>query len=167
MAARTPAGQVERQGDAVLLVFDRTLPAPVPQVWHALTDPHELARWFGRWSGDPSTGEVELVMADEGAPQGERVLIDACEPPTRLAVTLPGPEGAWPLSLALADDAGTTRLRFVHRLAEPVDASSIGPGWHYYLDRLSAVVTGAPLPEDFDEYLPGLAAAYDVPTLRT
>ena len=42
----------------------------------------------------------------------------------------------------LCTQAGATTLVFVQRLAEPYDASSIGPGWHYYLDRLDAVVAG-------------------------
>lgn len=54
----------------------------------------------------------------------------------------------------------TTTLTFSHRLAEPHDATDIGPGWHWYLDRLAAVVADQPAPDDFDAYLTGLAGAY-------
>ncbi len=151
--ATSGLGRLERGPDGVRLVFERTLAAPVPRVWSALTDNTDLARWIGRWSGDPSTGAVDLLMdAEEGAP-GERVTIDACEPPHLLALTVPGPEGPWPLRLSLAGSAdGTTLLRFEHALAEPVDATSIGPGWQYYLDRLDAVVAGAEVPRSWEPY---------------
>jgi uncharacterized protein YndB with AHSA1/START domain len=163
MSATTPVGRVVRDADGALLVYDRTLDAPVDRVWAAVTAPDELERWFGRWTGDPASGEVALVMTAEGQTEPERVTVSACEPPTHLAVVTQGPDGPWPLELVLTADAGGTRLRFTHRLAEPYDASSTGPGWQYYLDRLEAVVAGTPVPDDFDAYHPALAAAYAVP----
>ena len=163
MTATTPPGRVLRDAGAVHLVYERVLDAPVARVWAAVTGPDLLERWFGRWSGDPATGEVAVVMTAEGSGEPERVTVTACEAPTRLTVTLQGPGGAWPLDLLLTEDAGSTRLRFTHRLSEPYDAASIGPGWQYYLDRLGAVVDGTPVPDDFDEYVPGLAEAYAVP----
>ena len=141
----------------------RTLSAPVEQVWAAVTDPDRLERWFGRWSGDPASGEVDVVMTSEGQTEPEPMTVSACEPPTRLAVVSRGPDGPWPLELVLAAADQGTRLTFTHVLHEPYDAASIGPGWQYYLDRLEAVLAGTPVPTDFDEYLPGLAGAYAVP----
>ena len=163
MTATTPPGVVLRDGGAVHLVFERVLDAPVARVWAAVTDPDLLERWFGRWSGDPATGEVAVLMTAEGQSEPEPVTVTACEAPTRLTVVLQGPGGAWPLDLLLTEDADATRLRFTHRLSEPYDAASTGPGWQYYLDRLAAVVGGTPLPEDFDDYVPGLADAYALP----
>ena len=163
MTASSPAGRVVRDADGVRLEFERTLTAPVEQVWAAVTDPDLLERWFGRWSGDPASGEVDLVMTAEGSTEPERMTVAACEPTTRLAVVGRGPDGPWPLELVLAADGGGTRLSFTHVLHEPYDAASIGPGWQYYLDRLEAVVAGEPVPADFDEYLPGPAGAYAVP----
>lgn len=54
-------------------------------------------------------------------------------------------------------------LIFTQRLAEPYDASSIGPGWHYYLDRLGAVVARLPVPDHWDDYYPPLKGAYAPP----
>ena len=163
MAASTPVGQVLRDAEGVRLEFVRSVAAPVEAVWAAVADPDRLAQWFGRWSGDPATGAVQLVMSAEGGSTPERVVVDACEPPRRLAVTLPGPEGDWPLVLELDERGPATQLRLVHRLAEPYDASSIGPGWQFYLDRLQAVVAGTPVPESFDDYVPALAPAYALP----
>jgi hypothetical protein len=52
------------------------------------------------------------------------------------------------------------------RLAEPYDASSIGPGWHYYLDRLDAVVADTAVPDKWDDYYPALQDAYSAPSYR-
>lgn len=163
MTATSPLGQVLREDGRLRLEFVRTYDEPVEQVWAALTDPERTARWFGRWSGDPASGSVQLVMTaeDDQTPQEVRVL--ECAPPTRLALEVPSPDGTWPLSATLREVEGGTELTFVHAMAEPYDASGIGPGWQYYLDRLGAVVTGDPVPEDFGAYHPALEGAYPLP----
>lgn len=163
MTATTPLGRVLRDVDGVRLEFTRTFDAPVEEVWSAVTDPERTARWFGRWSGDPASGSVEVVMTAEEQAPAERMTIDACEPPHRLAVTAGTADGPWPLVVTLAADGDGTVLRFVHHLAEPYDASSLGPGWHYYLDRLAAVVQDQPVPDRFDDYHPAPEGAYAVP----
>lgn len=155
-------GAVVREDGDVLLRFERRYDAPAADVWSALTDPDRLARWLGRWSGDPASGRVLLTMTDEGA-HPEPVTIDRCEPPTRLEVRMTTADGPWPLAVLLTETAGGTALLFTHRLAEPYDASGVGPGWHYYLDRLDAVLAGTAVPEDFTAYHPALADAYPVP----
>ena len=160
-------GRVVRSAAGVEVRFVRTYAVPPDTLWKVLTDPDELARWFGRWSGDPATGTVHMLMSAEGDGPPEPVQIDACDRPRHLAVTVTGPDGAWPLVVDLAERAGGTELRFSHRLAEPYDAGSIGPGWHFYLDRLDAVVRGAPVPDAWDDYYPALAGAYEVPPEAT
>lgn len=78
-------------------------------------------------------------------------------------MSLGSPDGLWPLELSLTPEGEGSSLLFVHHLAEPYDARSTGSGWHYYLDRLSAVVTGAEVPEDFTAYEPAPPGAYAVP----
>ncbi len=77
---------------------------------------------------------------------------------------LPSPDGDWPLSVTLSESDGVTTLVFVHRLAEPYDATSVGPGWQYYLDRLEAAIHAIPMPEveDWPTYEP-LGAQYPLP----
>ena len=152
-----------RDVDGVRLEFTRTYDAPVEEVWSALTDPERTARWFGRWSGDPASGSVEVVMTAEEQAPAERMTIDACDPPHRLAVTAGTADGPWPLEVTLAAEGGGTVLRFVHHLAEPYDATDLGPGWHFYLDRLGAVVLGGPVPDRFEDYHPAPEGAYAVP----
>jgi hypothetical protein len=76
---------------------------------------------------------------------------------------MPSPEGVWTLAVSLRSEPGTTTLVFTQRLAEPYDATNIGPGWHYYLDRLAAVVAGTPVPDVWDDYFPVLEDSYRLP----
>lgn len=164
MSATTTLGAVLRDDDGVRLRFERTCPADVENVWSAITDPDRCARWLGRWSGDPTTGSVSLVMTAEEGAGPEQVTIDACEPPHRLAVTVASADGPWPLEITLTARDDVTELVFVHHLTKPYDASSIGPGWQYYLDRLAAHISDEHLPQDFGEYHPALADSYPIPT---
>jgi uncharacterized protein YndB with AHSA1/START domain len=159
----TPTGEVIRDDDGLRLEFVRTYPDPIERVWAAVTDPEELAVWYGTWRGDPASGTVELASI-EGGGEFKAVEIVECRPPRRVAIVLPTPYGPWPLSITLSESNGVTTLVFVHRLAEPYDPTSIGPGWHYYLDRLGATMSGGamPEPEDWPSYEP-LGARYPLP----
>lgn len=163
MTVTTPLGQVLRDEHGMRLEFVRTYDDPVEDVWSALTEPDRVARWFGTWTGDPATGTVKLLMSEDenSTPQPVRIL--ECQPPARLVVELPSPDGTWRLSVSLAAQAGVTTLVFTQRLTQPYDASSIGPGWHYYLDRLDAVVAGNAVPDSWDDYFPSLQDAYASP----
>lgn len=159
-------GEVLRDEDGVRVQFVRTFDAAPEEVWSAVTDPERSARWLGGWTGDPSTGSVLFEMPTPGGPKPQTATIDSCEPPTGLAVTIATPDGPWPLTLTLSPEGDRTVLRFTHRLHEPYDASGVGPGWQYYLDRLGALVEGQPLPEDFGAYHSRLADSYPIPAAR-
>jgi uncharacterized protein YndB with AHSA1/START domain len=161
MAARL--GRVLRDGDEVRLQFERHYDADIDEVWSAVIDPERMDRWIGTWSGDPASGTVDFVMTSEGVTEGQPVAITACDPPRHLAVVMPSPDGPWPVTVDLTEDGGGTTLRFVHVLAEPYDASAVGPGWQYYLDRLGAALAGATVPDDFDAYYPRFANDYPIP----
>lgn len=164
MAVTTRLGQVLRDQDGMRLEFVRTYDSPMAAVWSALTEPDRVSRWFGIWTGDPATGTVELLMGEDEGSTPQPVTILECQPPSLLVVDLPSPDGTWRLSVSLSARAGETTLRFTQRLTEPYDASSIGPGWHYYLDRLSAVVADAAVPDNWGDYYPSLHEAYALPS---
>ncbi len=163
MTVTTPLGQVLVDEAGMRLEFVRTYDFPVEEVWSALTDPERVARWFGTWTGDPGTGSIEFVMTEDERSTPQTVTILECRPPTTLVVDMPSPDGTWRLSASLRALAGVTTLVFIQRLAEPYDASNIGPGWHYYLDRLGAVVAGTPVPDKWGDYYPSLQEAYSTP----
>jgi len=159
----TPRGRVIRDDDGVRLEFVRNYPDPIERVWAAVTDPDELAVWYGTWRGDPASGTVELASI-EGGGEFKPVEIVHCDPPRRVAVVLPTPYGPWPISVALSESEGITIAVFVQRLGASDDPTSIGPGWHYYLDRMGATLSGGTMPEfdDWPSYEP-LGARYPPP----
>lgn len=160
----SPPGTVTRDGDGYQLEFVRTFATSLEDTWSAVTEPDRCERWFGRWSGDPATGEVQFVWTAEDDSTAQTMRIVECDEPRRLVVEMPGPGGVWRVALDLSPDGDArTRLVFSQRLAGPYD-SSIGPGWHFYLDRLGALVAGTTVPSDFDPYLHDLTSVYAEPT---
>lgn len=160
MTVQTPLGRLVHDETGRRLVFLRSLPEAPPTVWRALTEPAELAAWFGTWSGDPAQGHVQLSMSAEDDDSAQTVSIKRCDAPTHLSVESPSPTGTWPLDIVLTESDGGTLLSFTHRLAPADDSADIGPGWHFYLDRLQAALSGEPVPEDWEQYYPSLAASY-------
>ena len=163
MTVTTPLGEVIRDADGVRLQFVRTFPDPIDRVWAAITDPGELAKWYGTWRGDPSTGRIELA-SDEGGGAFKSTEVVECVRPHKVAIVLPTPNGPWPVSITLSESEGVTTAVFVHQLAEPYDAGSIGPGWHFYADRLAAAISGGTMPAfgDWSSY-EALGSRYPVP----
>ena len=101
---------------------------------------------------------LPFTMTAEGpdTPE-ERYVIEECEPPRRLVVRFEDPsEGSgpdWVLELDLDDSEGFTTLTFTQAMPDAETASSVGPGWDYYLDRLVAAERGDDLGElDYEQY---------------
>ncbi|GLY13814.1 hypothetical protein Kisp01_08300 [Kineosporia sp. NBRC 101677] len=160
MQTSDPTGRITRDQNGARLVFTRAYSVPVQQLWAALTEPEQTARWIGRWEGDPTSGTVSLHMsAEEGTPASP-VRIDSCAAPYVLAVTTPAEGEPWTLRLVLSSTASGSSLTFTHEQAGSPDLGSIGPGWEFYLDRLAAVLDGGEVPEDFEKYYPVRASAY-------
>lgn len=130
------------------LVLTREVPAPVAVLWAHLTRSDLLATWYGTYTGDPSSGTVEVTMtAEPGEASTSPYTIHACEPERLLSVSAAAGAETWRLSVSLtgaAADATTVVLRH-HDLPVAV-LGDIGPGWEWYLDRLSGAVTGGELP---------------------
>lgn len=151
------------------LVLTRTYRAPIDDVWAACTDPERMERWIGTWSGDPATGQVVFRMTAEGDDVPDEVyLVETCEPPRRFVVRSRdgypfSPDGSGPLvqwqhTLELVEADGVTTLTFTQVVPEgQVGAdmvASVGPGWDYYLDRLTTWLVGDdPATVVFEPYL--------------
>lgn len=163
-----PTGRRERRDGKDYVVFTRTFRAPVEDVWAAVTEPQRLERWVGTWTGDPSTGQVAFRMTAEGEDAEEEIqTIDVCEPPHRLVTRsrTPGADGTgdvdWLLELDLSETHGVTTLTFAQAVQDAETASTVGPGWDYYLDRLVAAETAADVADlSFDDYYPAQAEHY-------
>lgn len=163
-----PTGQRQRRNGVDYVVFTRTFRAPVEDVWAAVTEPRRLERWVGTWTGDPTTGQVAFRMTAEGEDAEEEIQrIDVCEPPHRLVTrsVTPGPDGTdeieWVLELDLAGSDGVTTLTFAQVVHDAEMASTVGPGWEYYLDRLVAAETSAEVADvSWDDYYPAQVDHY-------
>ncbi|GAA4701390.1 putative conserved protein YndB, AHSA1/START domain [Promicromonospora umidemergens] len=163
----TATGRNERRGDGTYIVLTRTFRAPIEDVWAAITEPERLARWIGRWTGDPAQGTVRFEMLFEGeGVEPEEYTIDACDAPARLELTSrtaydEQTPATWHLQLDLTEADGVTTLTFAQSMDDPAMAENVGPGWEYYLDRLVAAETGGdPEAIDFADYYPALAGHY-------
>lgn len=126
----------------VTLHFQRSFPLPIGEVWAAVTEPDVLARWYGCWTGDPSSGRVRLTMTDEHDSATTDVTIVKCTSPRVLVVDQDG----WRLELRFRQVGRVTTLEFTHRHVPRSEAAEIGPGWQYYLDRLDALLVGQQQP---------------------
>jgi uncharacterized protein YndB with AHSA1/START domain len=152
----TPTGQLFTTEAGTDLVLNRTFRAPIEDVWASVTESDRTARWFGPWEGEPGPGRLIKIqmMFEDKAPWVE-ARIEACEPPSRLAVSTIGEYGTWHLELLLSEEDGTTQLRLVHHLESTEGVGEVGPGWEYYLDQLVAARTDTPKP-DFADYYPSM-----------
>jgi uncharacterized protein YndB with AHSA1/START domain len=160
--SREPTGGQEMRHDTSYLVLTREFQAPVADVWAAVTESDRLGRWIGTWTGDPATGSVDFRMTFEGDGSAVgRYDIDVCEPPHRLTLRTSFENSEWLLELDLAEADSVTTLTFAQVMADPELASSVGPGWEYYLDRLVAAETGGEVVSIvWEDYYPGQADHY-------
>ena len=167
MSAPTTARGTKRVRDGVTCVeFARTFDAPIRDVWAAVTQSDRLARWVGTWDGEPSLGEVQFQMLYEGDDvPAETFSIDACDAPRLLRITSTAISGdgvqVWKLRLDLTEVEDVTTLTFCQDVPDPSLAEGVGPGWHYYLDRLVIAETGGdPAQVEWADYYPALCEHY-------
>ena len=158
----TPTGTIEQRDGKHVLVQTREFRAPIEDVWAAITESDRLARWIGSWEGDPESGSVQFVMLFEEGHEGEKMTIRVCEPPHRLHVTSEVGDEVWLLDVDLTHADGVTTLTLAQPGVTAEQASGVGPGWDYYLDRLVDAETGAdPALRDFErDYYPATSAYY-------
>lgn len=138
-------GRPERRDGQNHLVLTRTFAAPIEDVWAAITESERLGRWFATWTGDPTTGRVEVAWAFEEDMPVEPYDIEVCEQPRHLRVrnVHDDPGQVWVLDAQLHVADGRTVLTFAQALTAAHPVTDVGPGWEYYLDRLvDSVRTG-------------------------
>jgi uncharacterized protein YndB with AHSA1/START domain len=128
-------------GDGVVLTFVRRLPHPLEEVWDALTDPTERARWMGPGTVDGRVGGTVETVAD-GPP-----VPDEIKRMTGEILVWDPPHVFEHVRYELGADGEGTVLTFTHRGLGERNASGFGPGTHAYLDRLAAHLAGTTPPE--------------------
>ena len=145
------------------LEFRRSWPDPIEDVWAALTEPDRLARWIGTYDGARGPGGTGTftMTHEEGEHGGEAMTIRECDPPRRLVVewVQQGTE-EWSVALDLWTEDGRTVLRFLQVFPAGADVTDFAMGWHWYLEKLGAELTGDPAPGDWDAFLADVGPAY-------
>jgi uncharacterized protein YndB with AHSA1/START domain len=145
------------------LVFRRSWPDPIDDVWSALTENDRLARWIGTYDGERGSGATgTFTMTHElEAGDGMPMTIVECEPPRRLVLQWPDPL-SWRVELDLTVEDGRTVLLFTQVLATADGQADIATGWHWYLDKLDAELTGRPQLQatEWDTFLAEVGPAY-------
>lgn len=140
----SPLGVIERTGTSIDVRFERFYARPMESVWKSLTEPTRLADWMGESFVEPFVGGRYETMLDGLKPM--RGTIRIWDPPSLLEYHwnsdhAPHSIVRWELSLA---DHGTS-IVFTHVGMPFANANLMIPGWHVYLDHLSALLfNGSP-----------------------
>lgn len=151
-------GLIDDEGRGVLR-FTRHLDASRAAVWDAITDSERLARWAFRGTLEPRVGgSVHFEFGDHGEGRGTVI---AWDEPRFLEYEWTGGEMSWHIRFALAEsDDGGTVLTFDHLLPDAAQPE-FAAGWHWHLDRLTALLQGdEPADVDEDEHFHELLAHY-------
>ncbi|GAB3353675.1 SRPBCC family protein [Modestobacter lapidis] len=153
----------EGPGGARRLQFRRSWPDPIADVWAALTEPERLARWIGTYDGERGAGGAgTFTMTQEAEPVGEAMVIVECEPPRRLVVEWTAEEH-WRVELDLDVEDGRTVLVFTQAFATADAVGDVATGWHWYLEKFEAELTGGQQPADWDAFLADVGPGYTRP----
>jgi len=98
---------------------------------------------------------------EEGEPVGEPMTIVECDPPRRLVIqwVQQDTEG-WRVDLDLRTEGGRTVLRFVQVFPAGTDVVDFAMGWHWYLEKLDAEVSGRQAPADWESFVAEVGAGY-------
>jgi uncharacterized protein YndB with AHSA1/START domain len=140
------------------LEFRRTWPDDSDDVWAALTENDRTVRWIGTYDGERRTGATgSFAMGFEGSAPAEPLTIVECTECHRLVLDL---ANGWRVELDLVSQRGGTTLIFVQHLADAADVPDVAAGWHWYLDRLDAEISGSEPPADRDAFLAQVGPRY-------
>jgi uncharacterized protein YndB with AHSA1/START domain len=135
------------------LEFRRSWPDPADDVWDALTAPERLPRWIGTYEGERRPGAIgTFTMTHEPSePAGQAMQIVECDPPRRLVVQVVE-MADWRFEVDLLDADGGTELVFRQWFPPEAEVIDFAGGWHWYLDKLDAVVTDTEGPGEWEPF---------------
>lgn len=140
-------GTLHTSNGRPMLRFERRLKHPPQRVWHAITEPAELAHWF--------PAEVEMDLRPGGAvrfvvPGGpdDTGEITELDPPHLLEYTWE----AGILRFELRPEGDECVLVFTHVFDGRDEAPKFAAGWHLCIDRLEAELAGEPVAESMDPW---------------
>ncbi|WP_281883255.1 SRPBCC domain-containing protein [Agromyces rhizosphaerae] len=157
-----PTGHYANRPDGLYLLFDRLFAAPIEKVWFTLTEPGEMKKWIGTYTGNPRTGGVRFILSGGANSEWEYASVLEFEAPHRFTADVGAGADEVRVYCHLTEKAGRTALTLGQRLRAPEDAQRIGPVWDHYLDALQSAIAGGERPkwshygDDYVEYYKGL-----------
>ncbi len=146
-----------------VLELRRSFGISTTELWRYLVDSDYLDQWFGTWQGEPANRRVQVTLsAEEGSPTESVEIVDCDQRALLLEVRTGQGSESWQLELHIETRDEGSELVFRMPGLDPQMASSVGPGWEFYLDRLVAAVSGkdAVLVVFEPNYYPGLSEYY-------
>lgn len=158
-------GEIVTTSEASLLRFERRYDHPIADVWDAITDTERLGRWmFPMTFEKHAGGKLQVDLGELGTVTG-RVLV--WDEPHKLEYEWQEPAGVgetpdatWHIRFSLRPDGDATVMVFEHLLPD-ARRPEFAAGWHWYLDRLAALLGGNPPAQVYtDEAFDRLLAGY-------
>jgi uncharacterized protein YndB with AHSA1/START domain len=136
----------------------------IDDLWAALTEPDRLVYWFGEVEGERAPGhELRLNITLSG---GRVATVDACEPPSRVLLTLrdpepgPGQPERTRLEVRLTADGEETVLVWEERGLPLPLLPAYGAGIQIHVEHLVDYISGRQ-PRDVEARWGELLPAYE------
>lgn len=139
-----PYGSVQKDSDgSYTLIFERRFPQPITRVWQAITDPAQVAKWFGILTEPLVEGQpFFLRFIDQGDSKAEGTVL-AVRPETLVEYTWMSKNEPTFVRWELSDEgAAGTRLVLTHSKLR-FGVHHYGAGWHALMENLPGVVEGS------------------------
>jgi uncharacterized protein YndB with AHSA1/START domain len=133
-------GTISIDSERATVSFERRYARTRDEVWQALTEETQLARWLDDATVDLRVGGRFEVRFSDGAMVGR---ITALEDRRLLAYTWhEGRDDESHVSWELSDDDRETVVRLVHTRLRSRSAPGFAAGWHHHLELLDAWMFG-------------------------
>lgn len=157
MANEQEYGKIKISGEEATILFERHFARDIQSVWEALTNPEQLAAWFGVVSLDPRAGgKIEIVFngdADDLEARTVRGTILEWDPPRVLSHQWnQSSMGNTVLRYELTPAGDGTLLRLHHAGFQIAQSKGYAAGWHAYLDRMVSFLNKETLPDWLERF---------------
>ena len=143
LSTTQPLGTVSKASDgSYTLRYERHLSHPITRVWQAITDPAQVANWFGKLQAPWQEGSAYYLKFYESADARAEGTVLKKQPETLLEFTWLSKGEPMHVRWELAENGpNATTLVLTHTDIKG-GAQHYGSGWHVLLDKLIEVVDG-------------------------
>ena len=128
-------------GAASTVTLARRYAVPIAEVWHALTTPERVARWYGTIVGDPPRAPGDRFDVDLGSGMVRRAELEGCDAPRALSYTWwSGDDDPGLVRIRLVTVENGTEVTVTHDRLRPHRMVGYGAGWEQSLVALAATL---------------------------